>query len=65
MDVIRKEQIASQIVAIMQADWQRPSANEMKEILAAAGQQIDAISAGSQGNSQAQEPVSIVHRSAS
>lgn len=54
MDLIRKEQIASQIVAIMQADWNRPSACEMKDILRAASQQIDTIDSESKGNQEAQ-----------
>lgn len=54
MDIIRKEQIASQVVAIMQADWNRPSPEEMKDILKAASQQIDAIKMDSEVKSQAQ-----------
>ncbi len=57
MDLIRKEQLASQIVAIMQADWNRPSACEMKDILRAASQQIDAIESEPKENQQVQAPI--------
>jgi hypothetical protein len=65
MDLIRKEQLASYVVAIMQADWNRPSACEMKDILRAASQQVDAIELESRVRLEAEEPALIVRHSAS
>jgi hypothetical protein len=39
-DLIWREQIAAQIVALMQADFKRPGPEEMKEILKCAEDQI-------------------------
>jgi hypothetical protein len=40
VDIIRKAQIAAQIVAVMQADFCRPSKEEMSEILIMAMEQV-------------------------
>jgi hypothetical protein len=42
LDLIRKEELAAQIVAIMQADFRRPGPEEMKEVLRCAEGQITA-----------------------
>ncbi len=42
-DLIWREQIAAQIVAIMQADFHRPGPDEMREILKCADGQITAM----------------------
>lgn len=42
MDAIRREEIAAQIVALMQADFSRPGPQEMKQILDCAAGQITA-----------------------
>jgi len=39
-DLIWREQLAAQIVALMQADFKRPGPEEMKEILKCAENQI-------------------------
>ncbi len=39
-DLVWREQLAAQIVAIMQADFKRPGPEEMKEILKCAENQI-------------------------
>ena len=46
MDAMRREQIAAQIVAIMQADFSRPGPQEMKQILESAESQITAQTLG-------------------
>jgi hypothetical protein len=43
-DLIVRERLAAQIVAVMQADFSRPGPDEMREILKAAEGQIRAIS---------------------
>ena len=40
MEIIRKAQIAAQIVAVMQSDFSRPDAVEMEEILNLAKSQV-------------------------
>lgn len=42
-ELLRREQIAAQIVAIMQAHFSRPGPEEMKEILRCADGQITAL----------------------
>lgn len=42
-EIIRREQIAAQIVAIMQAHFTRPGPEEMKEILRCAEGQVTAL----------------------
>jgi hypothetical protein len=41
--LIRREQIAAQVVAVMQAHFSRPGPDEMKEILRCADGQITAL----------------------
>lgn len=41
--LIRREQLAAQVVAVMQSHFSRPSSEEMKEILRCAQWQITAI----------------------
>jgi hypothetical protein len=43
IDLIRREQLAAQIVAIMQADFSRPGPGEMRDILKCADSQITAM----------------------
>lgn len=47
-DLIRREQLAAQIVAIMQADFHRPGLDERREILKCADGQITAMQLSSQ-----------------
>jgi hypothetical protein len=42
-DLLKREQIAAQIVAIMQAHFSRPEPQEMQEILHCAKGQVDAL----------------------
>lgn len=42
-DLIKREQLAAQVVAVMQADWSRPGPDEMREILKCAEGQITAL----------------------
>lgn len=42
-ELIRREQIAAQVVAVMQAHFSRPGPDEMKEILRCAEGQITAL----------------------
>jgi hypothetical protein len=42
-DLIRREQLAAQIVAVMQADFSRPGPEEMLDILKCAESQITAM----------------------
>ena len=42
-DLIWREQIAAQIIALMQADFRRPGPKEMREVLKCAEDQITAL----------------------
>lgn len=41
--LIRREQIAAQVVAVMRAHFSRPGPDEMKQILQCAGGQVTAL----------------------
>jgi hypothetical protein len=43
IDLLHREQLAAQIVAIMQADFHRPEPDEMRDILKCADGQITAM----------------------
>jgi hypothetical protein len=60
MDIIRKTQVAAQIVALMQADFSRPNNEEMESVLYIAHSQIrDATQIAGMRESEAQS--SSVH----
>jgi hypothetical protein len=42
VDLIRKEQLASQVLAVITADWLRPAPEEVEDILEKAKQQLRA-----------------------
>jgi hypothetical protein len=42
VDLIRKEQLASQVLAVIAADWLRPAPEEVEDILEKAKQQLRA-----------------------
>jgi len=42
MDLTRKEQLAVQVLAVIQADWLRPTPEEIDDILERAKQQLKA-----------------------
>jgi hypothetical protein len=46
LGVLEREQLAAQIVAIMQAHFTRPGPEEMKEILHSATEQVTALQTG-------------------
>jgi hypothetical protein len=42
IDLVRKEQLASQVLAVIAADWLRPAPEEVEDILERAKQQLRA-----------------------
>ena len=44
MNAVEREQLAAQVVAVMDAHFQRPDADAKRHILGLAGQQIEAAS---------------------
>lgn len=42
VDIVQREQLAAQVVAVMDAHWGRPTAEEKRCILRSAQQQIEA-----------------------